>query len=63
VKILGAERGKSSLEKGEGQPEMPIREMRPLLVVFGLVKEEVGGELFVLVTGEISLNGLVPRES
>jgi hypothetical protein len=34
-----------------------------LLVVFRLVEEEVGGELFVLVTGEIGLNGLVPRKS
>jgi hypothetical protein len=36
---------------------------RTLLVVFGLVEEEIGGELFILVTGEIGLNGLVPWES
>jgi hypothetical protein len=30
-----------------------------LLVVFGLVEEEVGGELFVLITCEIGLDGLI----
>lgn len=42
---------------------MPVQEMKPLLVVFGLVEEEVGCELFVLVTGKVGLDGLVSWES
>lgn len=36
---------------------------RSSLVVVRLVKEEVGGKLFVLVAGEVGLNGLVSVEA
>lgn len=36
---------------------------RLLLVFVGLVEEEVGGELFVLVAGEVCLDNGVPGEA
>jgi hypothetical protein len=34
-----------------------------LLVVVGLVEEEIGGELFVLVAGEVCLDDGIPGEA
>jgi hypothetical protein len=34
-----------------------------LFVILGLLEEKVGSQFFVLVAGEVSLDGLIPRES
>lgn len=63
-KILDAEKWEIIAGKREKNPNADARkETEGLLFVFGLVKEEVGGELFVLVTGEVGLDGLIPWES
>jgi hypothetical protein len=34
-----------------------------LFVILGLLEEKVGSQFFVLVAGEVCLDGLIPRES
>lgn len=62
---VGVSAGKSSMlgiHQNIKEKKKKVRS-RLLLVVVGLVEEEIGGELFVLIAGEVCLDNGVPGEA